>query len=79
MIEHVPLAGIGVCHTATTARRQRVGVVCHRTGRRDLIFYDPDDPEQAAHAVVLNAAEARHVADLLGGLQDNAEAALKRV
>jgi TrkA domain protein len=65
IIERVALPGIGTCHTATTARRQRIGVVSHRNGRRDLVIYDPDDPHRAAHAVVLDAAEASHVADLL--------------
>jgi TrkA domain protein len=65
IIERVALPGIGTCHTATTARRQRIGVVSHRNGRRDLVVYDPDDPHRAAHAVVLDAAEARYVADLL--------------
>jgi TrkA domain protein len=68
IIERVALPGIGTCHTATTARRQRIGVVSHRTGRRDLVIYDPDDPHRAAHAVVLDAAEARHVADLLAAV-----------
>jgi TrkA domain protein len=65
IIERVALPGIGVCHTATTGRRQRVGVVSHLTGRRDLVIYDPDDPDRAAYAVVLDAAEADHLADLL--------------
>jgi TrkA domain protein len=65
IIERVALPGIGVCHTATTARRQRLGVVGHLTGRRDLILYDPDDPDRTAHAVVLDPAEAGQVADLL--------------
>lgn len=70
IIEATPLPGIGMCHTAVTARRQRVGVVCHRTGRRDLILYHPEDPERAAHAVVLDPAEARHLAEMLAGCLD---------
>ncbi|GAA0954746.1 potassium transporter TrkA [Virgisporangium aurantiacum] len=69
IIERVALPGVGVCHTATTTRRQRVGVVCHHSGRRDLVFYDTDDPERAAHAVVLDAIEADQVADLLFATQ----------
>jgi TrkA domain protein len=65
IIERTPLPGIGMCHTAVTARRQRLGVVCHRAGRRDLILYHPDDPQHAAYAVVLDPAEARHLAEML--------------
>jgi TrkA domain protein len=64
-IERVALPGIGVSHTATTGRRQRIGVISHLTGRRDLVVYDPDDPERAAHAVVLDPVEAEHLAGLL--------------
>jgi TrkA domain protein len=64
-IERTALPGIGICHTATTARQQRIGVVCHLSGRRDLVLYEPDDPQRAAHAVVLAPDEAHHVADLL--------------
>jgi TrkA domain protein len=65
IIERIALPGTGTCHTGTTARRQRIGVICHRSGRRDLVLYDPDDPDRATHTVVLDSAEARHVADLL--------------
>ena len=65
IIERVALPGVGVCHTATTTRRQRVGVVRHHSGRRDVLLYDPDDPQRAAHTVVLDAIEADQVADLL--------------
>lgn len=65
--ERTPLPGIGVCHTAVTSRRQRLGVVCHRSGRRDLVLYHPDDPQHAAYAVVLDPAEARHLAEMLVG------------
>jgi TrkA domain protein len=65
IIERVALPGIGVSHTATTGRRQRVGVISHLTGRRDLVVYDPDDPERAAYAIVLDAVEADHLAGLL--------------
>lgn len=64
-IERTPLPGIGVCHTATTTGRQRLGVICHLTGRRDLVLYDPDDPQRVACAIILDVGEAHQVADLL--------------
>lgn len=65
IVERAALPGIGVAHTATTGRRQRIGVIEHVNGRRDLVFYDPDDPDRAAYAVVLDATEADHLAGLL--------------
>lgn len=65
IIERTTLPGIGTCHAATTAHRQRIGVISHHSGRRDLIFYDPDDQQRAANAVVLDPAEAQYLADLL--------------
>jgi TrkA domain protein len=64
-IERTALPGVGVCHTATTARRQRLGVISHLTGRRDLVLYDPEDPQRVACAIVLDPGEARQIADLL--------------
>jgi TrkA domain protein len=64
-IERTALPGIGICHTTTTARRQRLGIICHLSGRRDLVLYDPADPQRAAHAVVFDPTEAHHIADLL--------------
>lgn len=64
-LERGVLPGIGVRHTATTGRRQRLGVICHLGGRRDLVLYDSDDASSAVATLVLDAAEAQQVAGLL--------------
>ncbi|SCF06458.1 potassium/proton antiporter regulatory subunit, CPA2 family [Micromonospora viridifaciens] len=64
-VERTGLPGIGVRYAATTAGRQRLGVIHHLTGRRDLVFYDPEDPQAVAATVVLRPDEAHQVADLL--------------
>jgi TrkA domain protein len=66
-IERTALPGVGISHAITTVARQRLGVISHVTGRRDLVLYDVDDPEQAAQTVVLAGHEAHQVADLLTG------------
>ncbi|MGP3959760.1 cation:proton antiporter regulatory subunit [Nonomuraea sp. 3N208] len=38
----------------------------HRTGRRDLVIYDEDDPDRACQTVKLNDEEADALAELLG-------------
>jgi TrkA domain protein len=66
-IERTALPGIGISHAVTTAARQRLGVISHVSGRRDLVVYDPDDPERATVSVALDDLEARQLADLLAG------------
>lgn len=64
-IERAALPGVGVGHAATTRGGQRLGVVSHLNGRREIVLYDLADPERAAHTVALEPAEARQFADLL--------------
>jgi TrkA domain protein len=65
-VERTALPGIGLRHVFTTERGRRVGVVSHRSGRRDLVVYRRDDPDSAAEVVVLSVAEANGLAELLG-------------
>ena len=68
-IRQTPLPGVGLRHELTTRSGQRVGVVSHRTGRRDLLLYAAADPDAAAAAVALTADESASLAELLGGTQ----------
>jgi TrkA domain protein len=65
-IEQTALPGIGLRHEFTTRSGRRIGIVSHRTGRRDLVIYDPDDPDRACETVKLNDEEADALAELLG-------------
>ncbi|WP_127932847.1 cation:proton antiporter regulatory subunit [Nonomuraea polychroma] len=65
-VEQTALPGIGLRHDFTTRAGRRVGVVSHRTGRRDLVIYDEDDPDRACQTVTLNDEEADALAELLG-------------
>ncbi|GAA3425908.1 cation:proton antiporter regulatory subunit [Streptosporangium nondiastaticum] len=65
-VEQTALPGIGLRHEFTTRSGRRVGVVSHRTGRRDLVIYDRDDPDRACEAVKLNDEEADVLCELLG-------------
>jgi TrkA domain protein len=70
-IERSSLPGIGIVHAVTTAARQRLGVISYVGGRRDLVVYDPEDPDQAAVTVVLEDDEARLLAYLLAGAAED--------
>ncbi len=41
-------------------------MISHRTGRRDLLIYDRDDPDTCAQTVTMNDEEADALAELLG-------------
>jgi TrkA domain protein len=49
-----------------TESGRRLGVVSHRNGRRDLVLYDPDDPDGSAADIPLTDDEAEALADILG-------------
>ncbi|WP_129668018.1 cation:proton antiporter regulatory subunit [Phytoactinopolyspora endophytica] len=65
-VEKTDLPGIGVRHEVSTASGQRIGVVAHHDGRRDLIYFDPDDPDSCKASVPLTDSEAEALADVLG-------------
>jgi TrkA domain protein len=50
-----------------TQRGNRLGVVHHRTGRRELLVYDPEDPESCRDVIALSEDDGHTVAELLGG------------
>ncbi len=53
-------------HDLVTESGRRLGVVSHRNGRRDLVLYDPDDPDSSQHDIPLTDDEAEALADILG-------------
>ncbi|MGP4025722.1 cation:proton antiporter regulatory subunit [Actinomadura sp. 3N407] len=65
-VERTALPGIGLQHVMTTARGRQIGVISHRTGRRDLVIYDKEDPDSCIATVALSADEATAIAELLG-------------
>ncbi|MGW4462237.1 cation:proton antiporter regulatory subunit [Micromonospora sp. NBC_01796] len=65
-VEQTALPGIGVRHDMVTTSGRRLGVVTHRNGRRDLVFYDRDDPDACTADIPLTDDEAEALADILG-------------
>lgn len=63
------LPGVGVRHEFTTAAGDRVGVLTHRGGRRELLVYDRDDFDRCALSLHLTADDTRTLAELLGAAQ----------
>jgi TrkA domain protein len=60
------LPGVGVRHEFVTAGGERVAVLTHRTGRRELAIYDRADPDRCTAVLHLNPDDTRTLAELLG-------------
>ncbi|MBT8203199.1 MAG: cation:proton antiporter regulatory subunit [Acidimicrobiia bacterium] len=66
-IQEVQLPGVGVRLDFTTSLGERVGVVVHRGGRRELMVYDRDDPDRCSTVLQLSVEDAHTLNDILGG------------
>lgn len=66
------LPGVGVRHEFTTASGDRLAILTHRTGRRELSAYSVDDPDSTTSVIHLSADDARTLAEALGASQVSA-------
>ncbi len=65
-IEEIPLPGVGVRHEFQTAAGDRLGMVTHRGGRRELLLFDREDPDACARTIALEEDDARALSEILG-------------
>ncbi|MCU1550827.1 MAG: potassium transporter TrkA [Glaciihabitans sp.] len=65
-VEKVDLPGIGTRHDVVTKSGRRIGVVSHRSGKRELALFDQFDPDSSTDSVELTDDEADALADVLG-------------
>src|SRR5918999_5826171 len=66
-IREVKLPGLGVRYEFTTQEGMRVGVVSHRSGRKEVYLADPKDPDAFKRMLSLSDEDARTLAEMLGG------------
>lgn len=66
-VTETQLPGVGVRHEFSTGAGERVAVLSHRTGRREIATYDRADPDSCTTVLHLNPDDTRTLADLLGG------------
>ena len=79
-VTEVRLPGVGVRHEYTTADGQRIGVLSHRSGRREILVYDRDDPDRCRTVLQLGSDDTHTLAELLGAPHlTEALAAVQRV
>lgn len=74
-VREVELPGVGVRHEFTTEDGSRVGVVSHRSGRREIYLADPEDPDRFKLLLSLSEEDARTLAEILGASRVAAELA----
>ncbi len=67
LVEETRLPGVGVRYEFTTEAGDRLGVLLHRSGRRELLLYDRDDPDRCRFVLRLGEDDTHALVDLLGG------------
>lgn len=68
-ISETPLPGVGIRYEFETRWGDLVGVLVHRSGRRELLRYSKQDPDSGEILLALEPDECRTLAELLGGSQ----------
>jgi TrkA domain protein len=67
LVEETRLPGVGVRYEFTTEAGDRVGVIVHRSGGREVLVYAREDPDSCRSLLRLGDDDAHTLVDLLGG------------
>lgn len=78
-IQETDLPGIGVRQEFETVSGARIGVLTTRSGRRELLLYNEDDPDSCRAVVHLDPEDSVILADLLGSTYVASAASLQRL
>ena len=79
-IHETELPGIGVRQEFDTVSGTRLGVLTTRTGRKELLLYDREDPDSCRATVHLDPEDSVVLADLLGSSRvSDAAAGIQRL
>lgn len=65
-IDEVKLPGVGVRYEFKTAEGNRIGVISHRSGLREIYVSRRGDPDEFGRVLGLSPDDARTLAELLG-------------
>jgi TrkA domain protein len=68
-VDETSLPGVGVRYDFQTADGTRLGVLVHKTGRREVFVYDRRDPDACKYTLDLSVDDARTLAEVLGTSQ----------
>ena len=65
-IEETQLPGVGVRYDFVTGGGDRLGVIVHQSGKRELLIYDRDDPDASSTSVCLVEEDLLRLGEILG-------------
>lgn len=65
-VRETKLPGVGVRHEFTTDEGNDMAVIVHRDGRREILAYDLDDPDQCHPLVSMSEKDTHTLAEILG-------------
>lgn len=68
-VTETQLPGVGVRYEFTTDDDERVGVLWHHSGRREIVVYDRDDPDVGRTVMHLSSDDSHTLTELLGATQ----------
>ncbi|MBW3536761.1 MAG: cation:proton antiporter regulatory subunit [Actinobacteria bacterium] len=68
-VTETQLPGVGVRHEFETSAGERVAILAHRGGRREVLVYDASDPDRCTTVLHLSSDDTRTLAEMLGASQ----------